>query len=49
MDHGKKVINQNIQTPCRKAHFSRSFSQIDGDERLPGTSGPYQSLVLGLL
>lgn len=41
---GKKVISQNIQTPCRKAHFTCSFSQIDGEEELPGISHPNQSL-----
>lgn len=41
---GKKVITQNTQPPCRKALFSRSFSQMDGDEELPGTSHPNQSL-----
>lgn len=41
---GEKVINQNIQTPCRKAHISCSFSQIDGEKELTGISHPNQSL-----
>lgn len=44
MGKKKKVISQNIQTPCRKAHFSCSFSQIDGEKELPGISHPHQSL-----
>lgn len=46
MDHGKKKwLTKIFRLPsCRKALFSCSFSQIDGDEELPRTSCPNQSL-----